>query len=166
MKADLQQRYNILLLSVSTIPYIRSRRFSCAIPISISRILYPGPGGNREMLLTSEAELALPPVPYSTPASPAVAISPRARNEAAPRRPPTTTLYLDVNNIILPLIILPGPSRPLQKIGQEGITTSWKKNNQDGGPFFFILPIIISKHSVNKPITKLTIMDKTKKVKG
>jgi hypothetical protein len=57
------------------------------------------------------------------------------------------------------------PSRPFQKIGQEGITTSWKKNNQDGGLFFFILPIIISKHPVSKPITKLTRMDTTEEVK-
>jgi hypothetical protein len=34
----------------------------------------------------------------------------------------------------------------LQKIGQERIKTSRKKNNQDGGLFFFILPVIICKH--------------------
>jgi len=61
-------------------------------------------------------------------------------------------VYFDVNNIMLLLITLPGPSRPSQKIGQEGITTSWKKNNQDGGLFFFILPVIISKHPVSKEI--------------
>jgi hypothetical protein len=74
------------------------------------------------------------------------------------------TIYFDVNNIMLLLITLPDPSRPLQKIAQEGIATSWKKNNQDGGLFFFILPIIISKHPASKPITKLTRMDTTEEV--
>jgi hypothetical protein len=32
-------------------------------------------------------------------------------------------IYFDGSNIMLLLITLPGPSRPLQKIGQEGITT-------------------------------------------
>ncbi len=53
----------------------------------------------------------------------------------------------------------------LQKIGQEAIPTSWTRNNQDGGLFFFILPIIISKHPVSRPITKLTRMDRTEEVK-
>jgi hypothetical protein len=74
-------------------------------------------------------------------------------------------IYFDATNIMLLLITLPGPSRPLQKIGQEGIPTSWKKNNQDGGLFFFNPPIIISKHPVSKPITKLTRMDRTEEVK-
>jgi hypothetical protein len=74
------------------------------------------------------------------------------------------TIYFDGNNIMLLLITLLGPSRPLQKIGQEGIPTSWKKNNQDGGLFFFVLPIIISKHPVSKPITKLARMDRTEEV--
>jgi len=65
---------------------------------------------------------------------------------------------------MLLLIPLPGSSRLLQKIGQEGITTSWKKDNQDGGLFFFILPIIIRKHPVSKPITKLTRVDRTEEV--
>jgi hypothetical protein len=65
---------------------------------------------------------------------------------------------------MLLLITSPGSSRPFQKIGQEGIPTSWKKNNQDGGLFFFILPIIISKHPVSKPSTKLTRMDRTEEV--
>jgi hypothetical protein len=60
---------------------------------------------------------------------------------------------------------LPGSSRLLRKIGQEGITTSWKKNNQDGGLFFFILTIIISKHPDSKPIMKLTKTDRTEEVK-
>jgi len=71
------------------------------------------------------------------------------------------TIYFDGNNIMLLLITLPGSSRLLRKIGQKGMTTSWKKNNQDGGLFFFILPIIISKHPVS---TKLTKMDRTKEV--
>jgi hypothetical protein len=62
------------------------------------------------------------------------------------------------------LITLPAPSRPLRKIGQEGITTSWKKNNQDGRLFFFILTVIISKHPVSKPIMKLTRMDRMEDV--
>jgi hypothetical protein len=66
---------------------------------------------------------------------------------------------------MLLLITLPGPPRPLQKIGREGITTSWKKNNQDGGLFFLIIPIIINKHPVSKPIAKLTRMDTTEEVK-
>jgi hypothetical protein len=66
---------------------------------------------------------------------------------------------------MLLLITLPGSSRLLREIGQEGITTNWKKNNQDGGLFFFILPIIISKHPVSKPIMKLTRMDRTEEVK-
>jgi hypothetical protein len=74
-------------------------------------------------------------------------------------------IYIDVNNMMLLLITLPGPSRPLQKIGQDGITTSWKKNNQAGGLFLFILPIIISKDPVSKPIMKLTRMDRTEEVK-
>ncbi len=64
-----------------------SRRFPFAIPISISRILHPGTGGNREMMLTSHARFASPQRPYATPPNPAAAISPRARDEAAPRRP-------------------------------------------------------------------------------
>jgi hypothetical protein len=36
-------------------------------------------------------------------------------------------IYLDVNNIMLLLITLPGPSRPLQKMEQEGIATTWGK---------------------------------------
>jgi hypothetical protein len=74
-------------------------------------------------------------------------------------------ISLDVNNMMLLLITLPGPSRPLQTIGQEGMTTSWKKNNQDGGLFLFILPIIISKLPVSKPMMKLTRMDRTEEVK-
>jgi len=51
------------------------------------------------------------------------------------------------------------------KVSQEGITSSWKKNNQGGGLFSFILPVIISKHPVSKPIMKLTRMDTTEEVK-
>jgi hypothetical protein len=75
-----------------------------------------------------------------------------------------STIYFDVNNMMLLLITLPSHPGPLQKIGQEGITTSWKKNDQDDGLFFFILPIIISKHPVSKPIRKLTRMDRTEEV--
>jgi hypothetical protein len=74
------------------------------------------------------------------------------------------TIYFDVNNIMLLLITLPCLSSLLKKIGQEGITISWKKNNQDSGLFLFILPIIISKHPISKPITKLTRMDRTEEV--
>ena len=48
----------------------------------------PGQGGNRETLLTTQvAGFASPQLPYATSASPAAAISPSARDEAAPRRP-------------------------------------------------------------------------------
>ena len=40
-------------------------------------------GGNREMLLITRAGYALPKAPYATSASPAAAISQRARDEAA-----------------------------------------------------------------------------------
>ena len=76
----------------------------------------------------------------------------------------TKGFYFLRNQYYAPFNNFGWPIKTLAKNRQEGIPTSWKKNNQDGGLFFFILPIIINKHPVSKPITKLARMDTTEEV--